>query len=478
MAEETVRLPGEPRNIVMRFAPNPNGPLTIGHARGVIVNSYLAKKYGGKFILRFDDTDPKTKKPMPEAYDWILEDVTWLGAKPDEVRTCSKNMDAYYRHAEELIRIGGAYACNCSQDDFKALKDSGRCCPHRERSAEDSMRIWKEMISGKHEEKTYVLRIKTDLECDDPALRDWVAFRIIKDEHPLAGSKYPVWPMLDFAGAIEDHLMGTTHIIRGKDLMDSEKRQTFIYKYLGWTYPQTLHWGRISVDEFGKLSTSQMKKDIEEGKYTGWDDVSLPTIRALRRRGIKPEAIREFMLSLGLGETDISITMENLYSVNRQMIDPSSNRYFFIEAPTPLVIEGMPCKTVRMALHPARKDKGVREWTFCEGDKFLISQKDAKDLKTGETVKLIGLYFIEIDGVSDVVHAHFTRRDDRKAKKLQCLQEHLECEILKPEGKAAGICEPAAQNIAVGEIVQFERYGFVRLEEKDAGNLQFVYTHG
>jgi len=480
MAEETIRLLGEPKNVVMRFAPNPNGPLTIGHARGVVVNSHLVKKYGGKFILRFDDTDPNVKKPMPEAYDWILTDVKWLGAAPDEVIKCSENIESYYKHAVELIKLGGAYACNCTQEQFKRLKDNKQCCKHRDASVDENLRLWGEMVAGTHDEKTYVLRIKTDLECEDPALRDWVAFRIAKDEHPIAGTKYPVWPMLDFAGAIEDHVRGTTHIIRGKDLMDSEKRQVFVYKYFGWTYPETLHWGRIRLEEFGKFSTSQMRKDIEEGKYSGWDDVALPTLMALRRRGIRPEAIREFMLSLGLSETDVSLTMENLYAVNRHMIDPVTNRYFFVENPVPFIVDSithrMPCKTVRMPLHPASKEK-VREWTMCEGDKIYISQKDASELKPGDAVKLIGLYIFDIVGVSDVVHASFTRRDDKKAKKIQCLQEHLECEILKPEGKATGICEPATQNVQVGEVIQFERYGFARLENKADGKLSFIYTH-
>ncbi|MCX6694712.1 MAG: glutamate--tRNA ligase [Candidatus Altiarchaeota archaeon] len=478
MAEETIKLPGEPKNVVMRFAPNPNGPLTIGHARGVVVNSYLVGKYGGKLILRFDDTDPKTKKPMPEAYGWILEDVKWLGAEPDEVAYCSDDIDVYYKHAEELVTIGGAYACNCTQDEFKGLKDNKQCCPHREAAAEENLKLWKEMLSGKHEEKSYVLRIKTDIECEDPALRDWVAFRIVKDEHPRTGKKYCVWPMLDFAGAIEDHIIGTTHIIRGKDLMDSEKRQKFVYHYFNWTYPETLHWGRIRLEEFGKLSTSQMRKDIEEGKYSGWDDIALPTLKALRRRGIRPEAIREFMLSLGLSETDISMTMENMYSVNRQMIDAECSRYFFIEDPTPILIEGMPCKTVRMALHPAHKDKGVRQWTLCEDNKLYVSRKDANSLNHGEIVKLIGLYFIEVLGVGDAVKAKFTRKEDKKAKKIQCLQEHMECEIIKPDGKAIGICEPDAKNISVGETIQFERYCFARLEKKDGKQLSFAYTHG
>ena len=214
-------LKGAENGVVMRFAPNPNGPPTLGSARGIIVNSEYVKKYGGKFIIRFDDTDPVKKRPMPEAYGWYLEDCEWLGAKPDLVITASERIDLYYPIAEELIRKNGAYVCGCPQAVFKEHKDKGVACGHRDQTVEHNLELWKQMLDGRLKEGEAVLRVKTDMHNKDPAIRDWPAFRIVTASHPLVGTKYRVWPLLDFESAVEDHLLGTTHIIRGKDLTDS-----------------------------------------------------------------------------------------------------------------------------------------------------------------------------------------------------------------------------------------------------------------
>jgi glutamyl-tRNA synthetase len=256
--------------VVMRFAPNPNGPPTLGSARGIIINGEYCKIYRGKYILRFDDTDPKTKRPMLEAYDWYLEDFEWLGYRPDEVIYASKRISLYYDYARKLIELGGAYACFCRKEEFKKFRDTGIPCPHRTLSVEENLEVWDKMLESAYEEGEVVLRIKTDMSHKDPAVRDWVAFRIIYTPHPLVGDAYSVYPTLDFESAIEDYLCKTTHILRGKDLRDSELRQRYVYDYLGWEYPVTIHWGRVNILEFGKLSTSLIKKDIEAGKYEGW----------------------------------------------------------------------------------------------------------------------------------------------------------------------------------------------------------------
>ncbi|MCD4801043.1 MAG: glutamate--tRNA ligase, partial [Methanococcoides sp.] len=325
----------EGESVVMRFAPNPNGPPTLGSTRGIVVNSEYVKRYGGKFIIRFDDTDPQTKRPMLEAYDWYLEDCEWLDAKPDEVVIASDNMEVYYEYARQLLGMGHAYVCFCEGGDFKKFKDAKEPCPHRGHAPEVNLEHWDKMLAGEYEEKAAVVRIKTDIEHKDPAMRDFGAFRIVKTAHPRpeVDDKYVVWPLLDFEGAIEDHVLGMTHIIRGKDLMDSEKRQGYIYNYLGWEYPKTTHWGRVKMHEFGKFSTSGLRQSIEDGEYSGWDDPRLPTLRALRRRGIKPEAIRKFMIDMGVGETDVSLSMDTLYAENRKIIDTIANRYFFVWDP-------------------------------------------------------------------------------------------------------------------------------------------------
>ncbi|MBU4492217.1 MAG: glutamate--tRNA ligase, partial [Euryarchaeota archaeon] len=426
--------------LVMRFAPNPNGPPTIGSARGIVVNSEYTKKYHGKLIIRFDDTDPATKRPMLEAYTWYLEDCKWLGAKPDEVIIASDRIPKYYEVAEELIQKDGAYVCFCEQEEFKALKDAKKACPHREQGVEKNLEFWHRMISGEYKEQEAVLRIKTDITHKDPAIRDWVAFRIIKTPHPRVGDRYCVWPLLDFESAVEDHLLGTTHIIRGKDLIDSETRQRYIYKYMGWTYPKTLHWGRVQIHEFGKLSTSGLKKAIAEGVYTGWDDPRVPTIRALRRRGIRPDALRKFMTDLGLGETDISLSLDTLYAENRKLIDLIANRYFFVWNPVELEIEGAEPRTARAPLHPAKKE--MREIPV--GTRVLVCRDDVDTLKAGERLRLKDLYNIEITSISPL-KAKFIGTDMDLVKKEKARIIHwvppdgLRVKVLSPEGEYAGV---------------------------------------
>jgi glutamyl-tRNA synthetase len=471
-------LPDRPGNVVMRFAPNPNGPLTIGHARGVVVNNHLARKYDGRFILRYDDTDPKTKKPLLEAYDWILEDCAWLNARPDEVVVASENIDEYYRHGVELIKAGGAYVCTCERKAFKASKDQGLACRCRGKGLEENLEGWERMLDGGYSTGEAVLRVKTDLKHPDPALRDWVAFRIIEEEHPKVGGRYRVWPMLDFESAVEDHIRGVTHIIRGKDLLDSGKKQQYVYDYFGWKYPEVILWGRIKLEGFGKFSTSEMAEDIASGKYSGWDDPALPTLNALRRRGIQPEALTEFMLSLGVSNTDISASMENLYAVNRRILDPNADRYFFVRNPVKLMVKDLPGMTVRLPLHPVFRGRGVREHCLKEGSQCLYISGDDVEGVMGDYVKLIGLPCVKVTGVSGgIVEAEYIREKPGKVKKIQCIQDYVPCSVLKPDGVDEGYCEPQCRELEVGAIVQFERYGFCRLEEKGKNRLAFIYTH-
>jgi len=466
-------------DLVMRFAPNPNGPPTIGSSRGIVVNSEYTKKYNGKFIIRFDDTDPVTKRPMLEAYDWYLDDCEWLGAKPDEVVIASDRIPKYYEVAEQLIKKGGAYVCFCEQEEFKALKDVKRACLHREQDEKSNLGYWKKMLAGDYKEQEAVLRIKTDIAHKDPAIRDWVAFRIIKTPHPRpeVADKYVAWPLLDFEGAVEDHLLGTTLIIRGKDLTDSETRQRYVYDYMGWKYPETMHWGRVQIHEFGKLSTSGLKKAIADGTYTGWDDPRVPTIRALRRRGIRAEALRKFMLDLGLGETDISLSLDTLFAENRKIVDPIANRYFFVWDPVELNVDGAQPKVAKAPCHPSRG--GTREIPV--GTKVLVCKSDVENLTDGEKLRLKDLYNIQITGLSPL-SAKFIGTDMDLVKKEKARIIHWappdgqKVRVLSPEGEYSGIGERGIEK-ELDNVVQFERFGFVRIDSVKGDEVVAYYTH-
>jgi len=495
----------EGREVVLRFAPNPNGAATLGNARGIIINSEYARRYGGKFILRFDDTDPVVKRPLLEAYDWYLEDCSWLNADPDEVVVASERIDLYYRYAEELLEKGAAYVCFCPAETFKEYKERKQECPHRSVSVsiEENIDYWEKMLTGVYEEKEAVLRIKTDMANADPALRDWVAFRILKQNHPRVCDRYLLWPTLDFESAIEDRVLGITHIIRGKDIMKSEHRQRFLYDYLGWTYPVTFLWGKIKLHEFGKFSTSGLGKAIESGKYEGWDDPRLPTLKALRRRGFQPEAIRKFFISIGVTQTEIAVSMKNLYAENRKMVDAKALRYFFVRNPVEmrLVLPGGvgSIPSVAKALkHPSQKEKEYREIKTGNSNTILISRDDALKVRVGQRLRLKYLCTVEVKSteplplVAEVVDEAVVIARARASEpapidsqiQMPFIQwapvDGIKVMVKRHDGIDEGIGEPLIAT-ELRNVVQFERYGFVRVDsvnEKERGREIVVYfTH-
>ncbi len=344
----------EKGKVVTRFAPNPpDGAFHLGNARAAILSHEYARMYDGKFILRFDDTDPKVKRPEPIFYEWIKEDLEWLGFKIDEIHIASDRLEIYYDYAEKLIKMGKAYVCTCPPEKFRELRDKGIACPHRDEPVEAQLERWRKMLNGEYKEGEAVVRIKTDLNHPNPAVRDWPALRIIDNpNHPRTGNKYRVWPLYNFASAIDDHELGVTHIFRGQEHAENETRQRYVYEYFGWEYPVTVHHGRLSIEGV-ILSKSKTRKGIEEGKYLGWDDPRLGTIRALRRRGIRPEAIRELIIEVGLKRSDTTISWDNLAAINRRIVEPIANRYFFVADPIPMYIEGAQEFTAEIPpLHP------------------------------------------------------------------------------------------------------------------------------
>jgi glutamyl-tRNA synthetase len=469
--------PGQ--KVTLRIAPNPNGPPSLGNARGIIVNAEYARMYDGVFIMRFDDTDPMIKKPMLEAYHWYVDQAKWLGCPPDKVVIASDRLPLYYEYAEKLIELGGAYVCTCDNEIFHDLKEKGEACCHRAVTPEENMKLWKQMLAGGFEEKAAVLRIKTDIKHRDPALRDWVAFRIVREPHPRTGTKFLVWPMLDFESAMEDHFQDVTHIIRGKDLMKTADKQRYVYQYLGWEYPKVYHWGRIRLLGFGKFSTSVMKKGIEGGEFTGWDDPRLPTVAALKRRGLEPEAIRNVMVSMGVTETDIEFSMDTLYAENRKIVDPKANRYFFVHDPVALRISNGPATIAKAPLHPQDLKRGYRELPVSADPEILLARSDTTNLKPGDMVRLKDLYNVRITSTEPLC-GEYAGNDiaviRQGAKIVHWVSlDGVSVRIVGPDGEYHGVAEPGIKD-ELNNVVQFERFAFVRIDTINGVVLAY-YTH-
>lgn len=457
--------------VVMRFEPSPSGPLHIGHAYTLCLNAAYCKKYRGKLILRIADTNPLNI--FEPAYDMIPEDARWVtSGKIDEVVYQSNRLERYYFWAEKLLELGKAYVCICEPTKWKELMIKSKPCPCRELGMELQLERWRAMLDGELEEGKAVVRIKTDLMHKNPAMRDWPALRIQASPHPKTGKKYRVWPLMNFAVAIDDHEMGITHAIRMKEHRDNELRQKFIYDYLGWKMPMHLYVGAINFKDL-KLSTTQTRQAIKAGKYSGWNDVRLPFLRALRRRGYQPEAFMRWAIDVGPTEADKTVSQLEFFELfdayNREIIDPIANRYFFVPKPIEIRVKDAPkIAEVSVPIHP---DKKVRRKIKVR-ERIWVAIDDLKKLR-GKEVRLIDLYNVILDK-----RARFTSLPNKELPRIQWVSEdNIPVEVLMPNGTVVeGLAEGNIRSLKIDEIIQFVRFGFCRLDNKSE-KFTFCFAH-
>ncbi|MEM3055086.1 MAG: glutamate--tRNA ligase [Candidatus Bathyarchaeia archaeon] len=496
--EEEKKLPPLPNAdkysmIVTRFSPNPDCVLHLGSARAIILSHEYARIYKGKFILRFEDTDPKLKRPVLEFYNRIREDLAWLECKPDEEHTQSDRIPVYYEYAEKLIADGNAYVCTCQPQTFRGKVLAQKPCPCRDLLPEEHLERWCRMLEGEYKEGEAVVRVKTDLTHPNPAVRDWPALRVIEIEkcpHPRVGDKYRVWPLYNFACGLDDHLMGVTHIIRGKEHLTNMVRQEYMYRHLGWKYPEAIHYGRLKI-KGAYLSKSKIVQGMREGLYKDWDDPRLATFAALRRRGITPEAIKKLIIDVGPKTSDVVLSWENLYAYNRKILDSKVNRYFFVQTPVQLLVRNIP-KTfnAKLRLHPEYPERGFREYLVkpVGADNmalFWVSKRDAEALTVGRVIRLMELFNIRIEKVEAYsVEASFVSEYYEEARYAGAPLIHwvpvgsdMPCQIVMPDATMVeGIAESACKMLKLGDVIQFERFGFVRIDEVGA-KLTAYYAH-
>jgi glutamyl-tRNA synthetase len=470
-------LEGAEKGVVMRFAPNPSGPLHLGHARAALLNDAYVRRYGGKYILRFEDTDPRRIYPGADAM--IREDCAWLGLLVNQIVYQSDRLGIYYDHARRLIEIGGAYVCTCEAEQFRELKLAKTPCPCRSLDPVRNLELFEAMLGGEYAEGAVTLRVKTDIEHPDPAVRDFPALRIVSSPpHPKVEDT--VFPLMNFSVALDDHLLGVTHVIRGKDHIANTARQRYIFEYFGWTHPVYRHYGRMGIEGV-ILSTSQMRRGIDEGTYTGWDDIRLGTLRAIARRGITPEAVRNAVLEIGIGETDISFSWENLYAKNRDIVDPVANRYSFVPDPVFLEIADAPAGFIaEPLLHPNDHGRGTRRLPF---DGTVLVPKADIDAACGRMIRLKDLFNIRLGEGKDCLTASFAGKslDEARKAKAPIIQwlppaHTIPCVLHKPDGDLKGYCEPMVA-LDAGKMVQFERVGFVRIGKATAMLIEAYWGH-
>lgn len=465
-------LPGTHENIVLRFAPNPSGPLHIGHSRAAVPNAEYVKRHNGKLILRIEDTDPK--RVFEPAYEMIPEDLEWLGIKPDEIVYQSDRFEIYYDYARQLIEKGAAYMCTCDGAKFKELKDNCQPCPCRDNSVEENLALWEKFDTMEVGEA--VLRVKTDINHKNPAIRDWVAMRLVDEEHPRVGNKYRIYPMMNFSVSVDDHLMGMTHVLRGKDHLANSEKQKYLYDHMGWDLPEFIHYGRLKMEDIA-LSTSKAMAGIEDGTYSGWDDPRLGTLRAIARRGIDPRTIYNLITEIGVKMADSAISWKKIYGLNRNFVEPIANRYFFCECPVEITVDGYEDGeiSIERPLHADHVDRGNRVLSF-DGSAYLAKE----DISDG-IFRLMDAVNVEIDG--NKIMYHSTSFEDAREVKAKIIQwvptnENVNVKIVMDDASIkTGLGEFDLKDLEIGDIVQFERVGFARLDEIKDDELVFYYAH-
>jgi len=301
------------KGVVMRFRPAPSGPLHIGHIIGNMLNSLYVEKYGGKFYVVVDDTDPKTS--LKDAYKNIKRDCDWIFGNVYEYLNASDRIEIYYKYIRELIEKNFAYICTCSSESFKKLIDTKKSCSCRKLGVKDNLERWKKMLDRKgYVEGEAVVRFKSDINDSNPAMRDFPLARIDLHEHALQKNKYRVWPLMNLSVAVDDMELKMTHIIRGKDQMDNAKRQKMIFDVFKKPFPRVYFIGRIKFTDL-VLSKRKITEKIKEGVFSGEEDEKLPTIVSLKKRGYTRDAFFKFVEQRGITEVDKVISGKDLFDV-------------------------------------------------------------------------------------------------------------------------------------------------------------------
>jgi len=472
----------EQGKVITRFPPEPNGYPHIGHAKAAIINAEYARMYSGKFILRMDDTNPEAERM--EYHAAIKVGLDWLGVKFDIIKNTSDDMELFYKKGIELINTGRAYVCTCKRDDISNNRKERKACKCSRGDIKQNIQGWEKMFD-KFKPGDAIVRFRGDMKADNAVMRDPVLFRIIDEKHYTLGNKYRVWPSYDFAVAIEDSNDGVTHAFRSKEFELRKELIDAILDALNMRKPYQDFFSRL---EFKGMPISKriLKPLIEEGKVSWYDDPRLPTLESLRRRGIKPEAIKKFILSLGLTKANTLAPFDTLESFNRKFVDAESIRLFMVSKPKKLIIKKLPFLFVEIPNHPT-KDMGKRKINLDEN--FYISGEDAVKIKEGTQIRLLGLGNIVISKISGELEGEFIEdgniTDIQKIQWVPQKNAHV-IKILIPKQlfiddefnensleELEAYTEPHYLQLKDGEEIQFVRFGYCR---KDSQN-QAIFTH-
>lgn len=515
-------------HVQTRFPPEPNGYLHIGHAKSIILNSGLAKEYGGKFNLRFDDTNPTKEKT--EYVESIINDVKWLGAEfEDRLFFASDYFDAMYECAVHLIKKGKAFVCDLSADEIREYRGDfntpGKNSPYRDRTVEENLKLFEEMKNGVYKDGEKVLRAKIDMASPNINMRDPVIYRVARMSHHNTGDKWCIYPMYDFAHPIEDAIEHITHSICTLEFEDHRPLYDWVVRECGFENPPR-------QIEFAKLYLTNVvtgkryiKKLVEDGIVDGWDDPRLVTIAALRRRGYTPESLRMFVDLVGVSKANSSVDYAMLEYCIREDLKLKRPRMMAILDPVKLVIDNYPegqTEMLSVSNNLENPEMGERQVPFSR--ELYIEREDFMEeppkkyfrLFPGNEVRLMSAYFVtctsfekDENGKVTVVHCTYDPEtksgsgfNGRKVKgtihwvsaehagQVECrLYENIVDEEkgklnadgtlnLNPNSKTVTMAyvEPALMEARAYDSFQFVRNGFYCVDCKDSEEGKPVYN--
>jgi len=506
-------------DVVTRFPPEPNGFLHVGHAKSICLNFGVAEENGGRTFLRFDDTNPG--KESKEYVDAIKEDVHWLGFDwEDRLTHASDYFDQLYESAEKLIEMGKAYVDSLSAEEIRkhrgTLTEPGRDSPHRERSVEENLDLFRHMRDGEFADGEHVLRAKIDMSSPNMNMRDPTLYRIRHIPHQNAGDKWNIYPMYDFAHGLSDAFEGITHSLCTLEFEDHRPLYDWFLDQLEPPHrPRQIEFSRLNL-AYALTSKRKLNLLVEEGKVSGWDDPRLATLAGMRRRGYPPAALRDFIRRVGVTKKDNLIEMGVLENSVREHFDHAAERRMAVLQPLKVVLTNCAVGETEMMTaqnHPNREDLGTREMPF--GREIYIERSDFMEdapkkffrLKPGGEVRLRFAYIIRCDEVvkddaGEVVELHCSYDPETKSgsaaaqRKVKgtihwvavgsaipaevrlydrlftdpdpgSAEDFQEC--LNPNSLEVvhAALEPSLADVSVGSTYQFERQGYFATDPVD-----------
>ena len=512
-----------------RFPPEPNGYLHLGHAKSICLNFGVAREFGGLCNLRFDDTNPT--KEETEYVDSIREDVRWLGGVWDDREFyASDYFEKLYDYAEQLIKMGKAYVDDLSAEEIReyrgTLTEPGRESPWRNRSVDENLDLFRRMRAGEFGDGQKVLRAKIDMTSPNVVMRDPTLYRIRHAEHHRTGNKWCIYPMYDYTHCLSDSIEGITHSLCTLEFINNRELYDWVLETLGAYRPQQIEFARLNVT-YTVLSKRKLIQLVKEGHVTGWDDPRMPTLSGMRRRGIPPEALREFCSRIGLARADSTVEYSMLEFCVREYLNEHTPRVMAVLDPVKVDIENYPVGQVEefdMPYHPEDASYGSRKVPFSrelyiERDDFRLEPpKKFHRLAPGAEVRLRYAYFITcreavLDDAGNVVELRCVydpeskggqSPDGRKVKgtihwvsaahaipaevRLYDQLFAVENPNAAPEGKTfldnlnpesltkvEALLEPALATFKAGDKMQFERLGYY-CKDKDSTDAKPVFN--